>query len=187
MLIIRDLEFDNEKPAAVALGTFDGVHLGHRAVISAAVEKAGEDGLVSAVFTFSGLPKNAFLPPNRRVFPLCSQDEKAALLEKLGVDILIAPDFTSELAAMPADSFVKSVLFGRLNAKHIVCGSDHRFGRGGEGNAALLEKLCRENGAGLTVIPPVTVNGRRVSSTDIRLLLDRGRISDARELLGHDI
>ncbi|MCR5808902.1 MAG: FAD synthetase family protein [Clostridiales bacterium] len=187
MRIITDLEFKTDTPTAVALGTFDGVHLGHRAVISAAVENAKANGLVSAVFTFSGLPKNAFLPEGKRICPLCSFEEKARLIEALGVDLLISPEFTRELASMPPEDFVKDILFGRLGARHIVCGFDHRFGFRGLGSTELLLKLCRGAGVGVTVIPPVMDNGERVSSTSIRALLENGRVSDARRLLGHDI
>jgi riboflavin kinase/FMN adenylyltransferase len=187
MLIISDINTAFEAqcagPCAVALGTFDGVHLGHRAVIRTAVEAAKAEGLVPAVFTFTGLPRNAFLPPEKRIAPLISFPEKAALIEALGVKLMLAPDF-NEVANIPAEDFVREILIKRLSARHIVCGYDHRFGAHGAGDAELLMRICREEGAAVTVIPPVTKDGLRVSSTRIRTLLELGLYDRASELLG---
>lgn len=100
MLISNDINFISDRPTVVALGTFDGVHLGHRAVIGKAVELARAAGIASAVFTFSELPRNAFLPPEKRVFPLCTFEEKAELISALGVDILTAPRFDRAVASI---------------------------------------------------------------------------------------
>ena len=162
------------------------MHLGHRAVIRAACESAAAEGLTSAVFTFSGLPRNAFLPESKRIPPLCTFEEKARLIEALGVGIMFAPDFNG-LRELPAAEFISEILIKRLRAKHIVCGFDHRFGAGGAGGAELLMRLCREYGCAVTVLPPVTVRGEKVSSSRIRSLLEEGRVADARELLGHEI
>ena len=186
MQLITDPDLIRSGPVSVALGTFDGVHIGHRAVIRAAVESAQAEGLTPAVFTFSELPRNSFLPPEKRVKPLCSFAEKAALIERMGVELLLAPPF-SALRETPPDEFIREVLIGRLGAKHIVCGWDHRFGAGGAGDTELLMRICREEGAAVTVIPPIMRRGEKVSSTLIRKLLGEGRIADARELLGHEI
>lgn len=187
MQIITEIPELDTAPKAIALGTFDGVHLGHRAVILSACESAKKEGLIPSVFTFSGLPKNAFLPEPLRVTPLTAFGEKAALIEALGAELMFAPPFTRETAAIPAEEFAREILIRRLGARHIVCGSDHRFGAGGRGDAALLHTICRETGCALTVIPPVALHGRRISSTLIRSLLLEGRVDDARELLGHGI
>lgn len=187
MKIIRSIDFISDKPTAVALGTFDGVHLGHRAVIEAAVRAARAEGLTPAVFTFSELPKNAFLPDGKKIMPLCSLAEKEKLMDSLGAELLLAPRFDERVSTIPAESFVKEVLIGRLHAKHIVCGFDHRFGAKGAGDTELLMRVCREEGAAVTVIPPVSVGGRVVSSTLIRSLLEKGYVEDARELLGHEV
>ena len=187
MELTTDIDHVFTRPAAVALGTFDGVHLGHRAVIEKAVAIAREEGLSPAVFTFSELPKNAFLPPEKRAWPLCSFPEKAELIASLGVELLLAPPFTKQIASMPPEEFIVKVLIGRLKAKHVVCGYDHRFGAGGCGDAELLMRVCSLHGAAVTVIPPVTVNGEKVSSSRIRALVERGCIETARELLGHEL
>lgn len=187
MIIIKDVNIGYGLPASIALGTFDGVHIGHCAVIKTAVEIARAEGLSPAVFTFSELPKNAFLPPQKRVFPLCSFEEKARLIAELGVELLLAPPFSEELRALPAERFVEDVLIRRLNAKHIVCGYDHRFGAGGMGDAELLMRVCRENGAAVTVIPPVSIDGERVSSTAIREAIREGRVDRAELMLGRKL
>ena len=185
MNVTYDIEYSPEAPTAIALGTFDGVHMGHRAVISAAVELARAEGLMPAVFTFADLPRNAFLPAEERIPALCTAAERANLIMELGVELLICPEF-SLLKDMPAETFVNEILLGRLHAKHIVCGYDHRFGRGGAGDAELLIKLCRAAGAGVTVVPPVLYEGERVSSTRIRAALAAGDTAAAFAMLGRD-
>lgn len=187
MKLITDIEFEYDRPTSVALGTFDGVHLGHRAVIRAAVESAEAEGFTPAVFTFSELPKNAFLPPEKRLTPLCTFREKAELIESMGVRLLIAPPFTKRLYSISPDEFITRVLISQLNAKHIVCGWDHRFGANGAGDTGLLMRICRREGVAVTIIPPVTRGGEVISSTLIRNLLEKGCIENARTLLGHKI
>lgn len=182
MLLIKDINFISPKPSAVALGAFDGVHLGHRAVICAAVEAAEKEGLIPAVFTFSGLPKSA---PG--AWALTGYEEKARLIEGLGAKLMLAPDFTEEVRSIDAERFVSDVLIGRLKARHIFCGADHRFGAGAKGGAELLKRVASSFGAAVTVLEPVTMNGERISSTRIRALLAEGRVETARELLGHEI
>ena len=182
MLIIKDIDHILPAPTAIALGNFDGVHLGHRAVIRAAVEAAEEEGLVPAVFTFSTLPK-----PSRGNWPLTGFDEKARLISALGAKLMLAPAFSEEVRSIDAERFVREVLIGRLKAGHIVCGTDHRFGKGAKGDPELLVRIAEPLGVRVTVIPPVMMNGERISSTRIRALIAEGRISAARELLGHDI
>lgn len=187
MKITETIRFDPVLPTAIALGTFDGVHIGHRAVICAAVELARANGLLSAVFTFSDLPRNAFLPENERIPMLCSREERAELLSELGVDIMVCPEFAPELRDMPAEAFVNDILIGSLHARHIVCGFDHRFGAGGRGDAELLMRLCRSAGVGVTIIPPVLYEGERVSSSRIRAALAAGDTEAAQAMLGKDV
>lgn len=187
MRIITGITEEYAPACAIALGTFDGVHLGHRAVIGEAVRLAAAEGLAPAVFTFSDLPKNAFLPEKKRIPPLCSPNEKASRFEELGVELMYSLPFGPELYTLSAEEFVRGVLIGRLNAKHVVCGQDHRFGAGGRGDASLLINVCGECGCSVTVVPPVSLRGERISSTRIRRLLELGYVSEARELLGHDV
>lgn len=183
MKLTSEIDFDPVLPTAIALGTFDGVHIGHRAVIGAAVETARANGLLSAVFTFSDLPRNAFLPEGRRIPALCPLETRARLIAEMGVDIMVCPEFTL-LRDMPAEDFVTRVLIGSLHARHIVCGYDHRFGAGGQGGAELLMKICRREGTGVTIVPPVLYRGERVSSSRIRAALAAGDEVSAAAMLG---
>ena len=186
MLIFNDTDTVFDTDTAVALGAFDGVHLGHRAVISEAVRLAKEDGLLPAVFTFRDLPKSALLPESARTIPLSDFEERSGLIAALGVEALVAPDFAS-VRDMEAEDFAKTVLFGSLRARRVVCGEDYRFGARGAGDAALLKELCEKNGAALTVVPPVMHNGKKISSTLIRSLLKEGRTAEAEMLLGRQL
>lgn len=181
MLILHDFSTSPSGPCAIALGAFDGVHAGHRAVIEAAVRASHTEGLTPAVFTFSELPKLA-LTGAKSVFPLCSFEEKAELIAGLGVELMWAPPASPELLSTPAEEFVRGILIGRLRAAHVFCGEDHRFGKGGLGDAALLRSVLSEYGVKLTVAAPVVLNGEKVSSTRIRRLLTEGRIDEARAL-----
>ena len=187
MIVTDRIDFDPGMPTAIALGTFDGVHIGHRAVIEAAAELARANGLKSAVFTFADLPRNAFLPEGKRITALCGSGERAGLIAELGVDIMVCPEFTKELREIPAEEFVNGVLIGGLRARHIVCGYDHRFGAGGRGDTELLMHLCRDAGVGVTIVPPVLYMGERVSSTRIRAALAEGDIASAEAMLGHGL
>ncbi len=162
---------------AVALGRFDGVHQGHRAVISAAVE-CKDRGLVPAVFTFSDNPGK---DPHSL---LTTESEKYALLEQLGVQIVVTVAF-DEVRNMSPETFVSSLLLQRLRAKEIFCGYNYRFGAGAVADADTLEQLCGKEGVNVTCIPEVVLGGRQVSSTAIRKLISEGKVLAGRELLGH--
>ena len=182
MKIFNSSELPMLSDTVIALGAFDGVHAGHREVIRTAVDIARAKGLVPTVFTFSDLPKNAFLPEEKRIVPLCSFSERAERISELGVSVLIAPEFSS-IRGVGAEEFVNGVLLSRLGARHIVCGEDHRFGAGGSGDAGLLKELCGLMGVPVTIVPPVIRGGRRVSSTLIRELVAEGRSREAEALL----
>ena len=126
-------------PSVVALGCFDGVHLGHRAVILRAVRWAKELGLSSTVFVFESSPKNYFAPNS--VPQLTDRETKIALLEVLGVDTVVCVPFDQTIATTSAEDFFHQILCTSLGAKHIVCGYNYSFGAKGAGNTALLGYL----------------------------------------------
>lgn len=169
-------------PSVVALGCFDGVHLGHRAVILRAVRWAKELGISSTVFVFESSPKNYFSPDS--VPQLTDRETKIALLEKLGVDTVVCLPFDESIATTSAEDFFHKILCGSLSAKHIVCGYNYSFGAKGLGNTALLASLCDAAGVGLSVLPPITIDGTAVSASTIRRALEEGRLDDAYLLLG---
>jgi riboflavin kinase/FMN adenylyltransferase len=164
-------------PASVALGTFDGVHLGHASVIRAAKEA----GLVTIVATFTRHPSEVL--KNRRVKELMSTGLKEKSFEQLGVDALFYLDFES-VRDMSPEAFLHGKILSRLNAAYVFCGFNYRFGRGGEAGPEELKAICSKYGAVGISLPPVCDGGEPVSSTRIRSLVEDGRMPEAARLLG---
>ncbi len=183
MRVLYGLERRMRRPLCLALGVFDGVHLGHQAVVSAAVRIAKRRGLVPAVLTFEPHP-DAVIKPTGPPLLLTTTEEKLALLRGLGAELSIVARFDQALAGMPAERFVEEALVNRLRARCVVVGEKWRFGAGGRGTPRLLQKLEHLLGFGVTMVPSVATNGKKVSSTRIRELLMRGRVAEANELLG---
>jgi riboflavin kinase/FMN adenylyltransferase len=185
MRIVRGLESvpPETRPSAVALGVFDGVHLGHRAILGTALTRARAAGLEAVACTFDPHPMEV-LQPDRAPRPITTLDERLALIGATGVDAVVVLAFTPELASIEPEAFVKDVLLGRLRAREIVVGYDHRFGRGARGDARLLRDLADRIGFKAHVVPPMTVQGEAVSSTGIRAALQRGDVDAAARTLG---
>ena len=165
---------------AVALGFFDGLHIGHAAVVSRTLSYQ-QEGLCPCVFTFTmdgGHPA-----AKSTANALTTERQKEQLLESGGVRLVLCPDF-SEFHAMEPESFVDEILVRRLNANAACCGEDFRFGKKAAGDVGQLAALCQARGIRLDVVPPVTFEGERVSSTRIRHLLGEGRVADANRMLG---
>lgn len=173
------------KGGVVAIGNFDGVHLGHRALVQAAKDIAGRSGAPLGVLTFEPHPRE-FFQPGAGAFRLTLLPAKQRLLAGIGVQHVFALSFDEKLAGLEAEAFVDEILVGALSARHIVVGADFAFGRGRSGNAATLQKAADTGRFGLTVIDPVCCDGSEVySSTRIRALLQAGKFEDAAALLGH--
>jgi riboflavin kinase/FMN adenylyltransferase len=170
-------------PAAVALGVFDGVHLGHRAILGLAVSHASAAGMQSIACTFDPHPLEV-LQPGRAPLSITTLDERLALIEGCGLDLAVVLPFTRELASMEPEAFVTDVLVTRLGARDVVVGFNHRFGRGARGDAAMLRSLGERLGFRTHVAEPLVVDGVAVSSTEIRAALQRGDLAMAGRLLG---
>lgn len=183
MRVIRGVDKRLRRPLCLAVGVFDGVHLGHREVIGRAVKMAAGGDLVPAVLTFDPHPDVVLNPQGAQPL-LTTTEEKVALLRELGVELTVLARFDRKLAAIPAERFVEEVLVGRLRARCVVVGENWRFGAGGRGTPALLRRMAQDSGFGVTVVPRVLAGGRKVSSTRIRELLTAGRLRHAGELLG---
>ena len=168
----------------IALGFFDGVHLGHGALLRRAVEEAKKRGCESAVFTFDRPPKEVITGVP---CPLInSPEDRAELVKRLyGIDEMLMVPFDDEMRTTPWDRFVTDILVGRYGAVHLVAGHDHHFGHRNQGSPELLKEKCAELGLGCNIIPAVTLNGVTVSSTHIRKLLEEGDVETARAFLGH--
>jgi riboflavin kinase/FMN adenylyltransferase len=185
MRIIRGLPSapPDRRPSAVALGVFDGVHLGHRAILGAAVAHARASGAPAIACTFDPHPLEV-LQPGRAPLPITTLDERLALIAQCGIDGAVVLSFTAELAAVEPEAFVKDVVVGRLAASQVVVGFNHRFGRGARGDATLLRELGDRLGFRVDVVEPLTVDGVEVSSTAIRAALGRGDLDGAARMLG---
>ncbi len=165
-----------ETPRAVALGLFDGVHIGHRAVIAEVLDVAEFTATVLSFSDETALPKNA-----ARLQTLA---DRCGLIENIGVEELILADFSAISTLSPTD-FVKTVLKEQLNARLVSCGENFRFGKGGVGDAALLKTLCEAQGIRVSVAKTVLCDGEPVSSSRIREALADGNVGLAARLLGH--
>lgn len=172
----------NGGKSAVALGFFDGLHLGHTKVIVQALLQELTP-LIPIVFTFSG---KSVLPKFRQREDIISHDLKLELLEKMGVKHIYAPDF-DDVKDMTAEQFVEEILVNRLNAGFVSCGYDFRFAKGGTADADTLRELCGSRGIELCVVPAVKIDGETVSSTLIRQLIKSGDIEKANLLLGYEL
>lgn len=170
-------------PVVMAMGVFDGVHLGHRQVVERARAVARDRDLPCAVFTFVEHPRSV-LRSDRPVPLLSTWHEKRAGLEELGVDRIVAAHFTPAFSRLSPEDFVRGLLVGRLQASHLVVGFNFRFGHRAAGSPELLALLAPELGFGLDVIEPFEVSGRAVSSSHIRELLATGFLAEASALLG---
>lgn len=168
----------------IALGFFDGVHLGHGALMKQAVLRAKEMGVCSAVFTFDRLPRGAVTGAQVDLINT-SADRKKLIRQLYGVDEVIIVPFDDAMRTMPWERFVEDLLVRELGALHLVVGDDHRFGYRGEGTAEKLREKCRGMGIGCDVIEQVEVNSERVSSTYIRSMIAAGDMEKANAFLGH--
>ena len=164
--------------SAVALGFFDGVHIGHRAVISAAVDCARAEGLEAAVFTFS-LPAGHTMKGGR----LITDEEKHRRIEELGADHFFEPAF-EEFCDLSPEAFVTDVLAGLYNAKAVFCGDNFTFGKKAAGNVDTLRALCGPRGIRVVQVEMARWQGQSVSSTRIRAALEAGDLADANAMLG---
>lgn len=169
---------------SVALGTFDGVHLGHQALIRALLADAEESGRVPSVFTFSDHPDLVFR--DRETFPGLTMtiEEKVKILAGLGVAEVFLFPLAPQIYRLSATEFLRDLLQSSLNAGMIVVGEDARFGSGRSGDTEFLCGWGRENGVKTVIIEDLYFEGEKISSTRIRSLLQKGRLRQAAELLG---
>lgn len=168
----------HDRPLYVAIGSFDGVHVGHQAVLRALVGAAAAAGALAAVLTFRPHPL-AVLKPGSAPPALATPEERARLIAGFGVDALVELRFDRELADLPAEEFVADHLVRRAAAGHVFVGQNFSFGRGGLGRPADIGRRLP-----VTVIPPVVRRGEPVSSTRVRAAVQSGRTGLARVLLG---
>jgi riboflavin kinase/FMN adenylyltransferase len=185
MQIVRGLESSppDAGPSAVALGAFDGIHLGHRAILGTAVALARQGKIRALACTFDRHPMEV-LQPDRAPMPITTLEERLELIAGTGIDTTVVIPFTPAVASIEAKAFVQNVLIGTLQAREIVVGFNHRFGRGARGDAQFLESLAAPLGFRAHIVPALLVDGVAVSSSEIRAALQRGDLPNAERLLG---
>ena len=183
MRYIRDTSYmsESDRGATVAIGNFDGVHLGHQAVLQ--IAKNACDAPLGVV-TFEPHPRT-FFAPDSPGFRLMNADARANRLEALGVDFLYELPFNAAMAGLGPEAFVQDILVTRLGLRHITVGRDFRFGKDRVGDVSTLENLAANRGVGVTIADLVASDGLEVSSTHIREALSEGRVEDAAAMLGH--
>ena len=185
MRIVRGLESfpPDVGPSVVALGAFDGIHLGHRAILGTAVERGRARGARVVACTFDRHPMEV-LNPARAPVPLTTLAEQLTLIAETGVDLTLVLAFTPELAGIEPEAFTQDIIVGRLHAQEVVVGYNHTFGRGARGDAALLCAVGEPIGLQTHVVPPLLVDGVPVSSSEIRTVLREGDVVRAARYLG---
>ncbi|MDG1472018.1 MAG: bifunctional riboflavin kinase/FAD synthetase [Ascidiaceihabitans sp.] len=184
MRIIRDYQFveDQDRGASVAIGNFDGVHLGHQSVIDLARDAAPHAPL--GILTFEPHPR-AYFAPDAPAFRLMNPEARASRLEKIGVDRLYEINFNTGLASLSPREFAQTVICDGLGLAHVVVGADFCFGKGRAGKADDLVVFGAEMGFGVTIAPLLAQDVDTVSSTAIRRALTEARPDDAAAMLGH--
>jgi len=183
MRVVGDLADLERRPRALAIGTFDGVHVGHREVIGRAVDLAAKRGLLGSVVTFDRHPL-AVVDPSHVPRLLTPLSEKIRLIEELGPEELVLLPFDERLAALTATGFCDRVLAETLRARVVVVGENFNFGAGGAGDAARLRACGAAHGFETVAVSLVTEHGHTISSTRIRRLLNLGELEEVREILG---
>ena len=184
MEIVTQLTALNVKYPGItmALGTFDGIHLGHQQIISQAVDLARQINGTSVVFTFSNHPLS-IVAPERQPLQLVTQEDKAELIAELGVDILLTIPFTPEFLQLSATDFIR-LLLENLSPKHIVVGPNYYFGYNRSGTPEMLQQAGKKNGFDVNIHPIVYLKNTIVSSTLIRKMISAGKVEQASFLLG---
>jgi riboflavin kinase/FMN adenylyltransferase len=186
MRVARDPTIINQRqPLHLAIGMFDGVHLGHRAVIESAVHAAKARGGHSAVLTFDPHPSRIIRPENPTLL-LQTPQQKEACIEKLGVDLLVWQTFTMDLASVGAEDYVARLKARMPTLESIHVGENFRFGKGRSGDISTLLAKAAQLGIHVISIERVRYDGEPVSSSRIRSIVSEGRIDYAGDLLGYD-
>ncbi len=186
-LVMNGKELDRgllPQKVVAAIGVFDGLHLGHQALLLEAKRVGDAARLPVLLMTFHPHPRMLTGNPNGHDMLLTPPEEKAFLAEDSGAAYFLSLNFTKELAATSPADFVRDYLVGGVRAVHVVCGFNFTFGYRGKGTPAALQRWGLEEGFGVTVVPPFEMGGETVSSTRVRDALKAGRVSEAASLLG---
>ena len=183
MEVITDIErFKVKKPIVVALGNFDGIHKGHQYLISQTIREAQKAGGTSAVMVFDPHPRKVLTQESPLL--LTAIDQKAKILEQMGLDFLVLTPFTREIASWSPEYFADHIILDALNASSVYVGYNYSFGQGASGDAQMLRELGEQKGFAVHVIEPVKVSGQVVSSTLVRRCLEAGNVEAVYDFTG---
>lgn len=186
MKLIRDIStYSNQSGLVLAIGNFDGLHLGHQAIIAKAVAQAKTPGIPAAVMTFEPHPRR-FFEPSKPTLRLMHFTDKLQQLRALGISKTFALRFNAQLANTSAGDFVAKLLVEKLNVRHVVVGHDFCFGKGREGNVSFLAKAAGQYGFGFDALEAVKTGSETISSSIIRAHLARGEMHHIRAMLGRN-
>lgn len=185
MEILRHFPASSDTPHVVAIGNFDGMHMGHQAVLQALKQRAQALNATTCVMTFEPHPRE-FFTPQQAPARLTSLREKLELMESVGIQKVHICHFDAAFAALSAVDFMQDILHQSLNAKAVLVGEDFRFGAKRSGNVEMLRESGSHLGFAVYPVPKVEVSGQRVSSTAVREALAAGDLARARMLLGRD-
>ncbi|MEC5174445.1 bifunctional riboflavin kinase/FAD synthetase [Chryseobacterium nepalense] len=185
MKVFRNFnDYTSQKPLALSLGMFDGVHLGHKSIIDELIKVGTENHLETAILTFWPHPRFVF-NPNENLKLLNTLDEKKFLMEKYGIDTLFLKEFDEEFRNLTGEEFVRKILVDKLNIKYLIIGYDHSFGKNKSGNFELLQKLSKELDFEVEQMEAINIHENNISSTKVRNALLSGNIIEANEMLGY--
>lgn len=169
--------------SAAALGYFDGVHLGHRAVLKETLAISCRRGLIPAAFTFTGEPPKLWERGGENGNLLQTPETRLELIKSLGIKSVCCPAF-ADICELSAEDFVAEILVKQMNAAAVVCGGDFRFGKNGVGDCDKLKEICKRYDISVSIVPAVEIDGEAVSSSVIRRQLRAGEAEKAAAFLG---
>ncbi|WP_294223913.1 bifunctional riboflavin kinase/FAD synthetase [uncultured Chryseobacterium sp.] len=185
MKVFRNFsEYTSQKPLALSLGMFDGVHLGHKSIIDELIRVGRENHLETAVLTFWPHPRFVF-NPSENLKLLNTLEEKTFLMEKYNIENLFLKEFDEEFRNLTGEEFVRQILVEKLHVKYLIIGYDHSFGKNKSGNFELLQKLSEELDFEVEQMEAINIHENNISSTKIRKALLDGNIREANEMLGY--
>lgn len=187
MLVIKDSDKpEYNKNSVVTVGTFDGIHLGHKKIISDLIKIKNEKNLRSVVVTFDPHPQIILRNKNVEIKLLSTTEEKLLEFEKLGIDLVYILNFTKEFSEIRAEDFYKHYLIDTVGLTDIVFGYDHNFGRNREGNYDTLKDFSKKYGIETHKVDEFKINGDKVNSTTVRSFLQEGDVEKVVYILGHN-
>ncbi|NOR45293.1 MAG: bifunctional riboflavin kinase/FAD synthetase [Candidatus Delongbacteria bacterium] len=182
---MKTLSIDKIKePIVMTLGSFDGIHLGHKSLLELLVVNSRMSDSKSLILSFEPHPKKV-IRPETKINLLTNFDERIHIFNELGIDYFSILEFNKEVANMAFDEFYENFIFKHLNIKHIITGFNHEFGKGRKGNFDNLKSMCAKHNIEITSVGPMYYKGSNISSTRIRKAILHGSLAEANEMLGH--